>query len=103
MTDKSWKAFERRVARLFPGGRRRGADTRDGDGGKSDVICDGWAPECKLLSRPSFSDLLAAARQAEHNAAELQVPVAICKRKYDEDADALVALRLETFRRWFLC
>ena len=28
MGDASWKAFERRIARLFPNGRRRGADTR---------------------------------------------------------------------------
>ena len=102
MPDAAWKAFERRVARLFPNGRRRGADTRSEAGGKSDIICDGWAPECKLLSRPSFSALLEAARQSERNAQEGQIPVAIVKRKRDRDRDALVVLRLETFRKWFL-
>ncbi len=102
MPDAAWKAFERRIARLFPNGRRRGPDTRSGGNGKSDVICDGWAPECKLLARPSFSDLLDAARQSERNAEPGQVPVAIVKRKRDLDRDALVLVRLETFSRWFL-
>jgi hypothetical protein len=102
MPDAAWKAFERRVAKLFPNGRRRGADTRSETGGKSDIVCDGWAPECKLLSRPSFSALLDAAHQAERNAQALQVPVAIVKRKRDRDHDALVVMRLETFRKWFL-
>ena len=102
MPDASWKAFERRIARLFPNGRRRGADTRGENAGKSDIICDGWAPECKLLSRPSFSDLLDAARQAERNARELETPIAIVKRKRDRDGDALVVMRLETFAEWYL-
>ena len=88
---------------LVPNGRRRGPDTRGESAGKSDVICDGWAPEVKLLARPSFSDLLAAARQAERNAGELQTPVAVVKRKYDDDGDALVTMRLEQFEEWFLC
>lgn len=102
MPDASWKAFERRVAKRFPGGRRRGPDTRGESAGKSDVICNGWAPECKLLSRPSFSDLLDAARQAERNAEASQIPVAIVKRKRDYDANALVVIRLDVFSDWFL-
>lgn len=101
--DKSWKAWERRCAKLFPNGRRRGADTRGEDGGKSDIICDGWSPEVKLLSRPSFSDLLSAARQAERNAQPLQVPIAVVKRKHDPDSDALVVMRWQTFAEWYLC
>ena len=99
MPDAAWKAFERRIAKLFPGGRRRGPDVT---GGKSDVVCDGWAPECKLLSRPSLSDLLDACRQAEHNARDLQTPVAIIKRKNARDSDTLVCMRLEVFAEWFL-
>ena len=102
MPDKSWKAFERRMAKLFPNGRRRGADTGSESGGKSDIICDWWAPECKLLSRPNFSDLLEAARQAERNAKDSQIPVAIVKRKQDRDSNALVVMRLEVFGDWFL-
>ena len=95
VADAAWKAFERRMARLFPKGRRRGADTRGPSTGKSDIICDGWSPECKLLGRPSFSDLLDAARQAERNAEPLQTPVAIVKRKRDRDTDSLVVMRLD--------
>ena len=102
MPDAAWKAFERRIARLFPNGRRRGADTRSEAGGKSDIVCDGWSPELKLLGRPSFSDLLGAARQAERNAEALKIPVAIVKKKGARDADSIVVLTLSTFVSWFL-
>ena len=62
----------------------------------------GFAPECKLLGRPSFGAMLDAARQAERNAEPLQTPVAIVKRKRDRDLDALVVMRLETFCQWFV-
>lgn len=99
MAEKAWKAFERRIAKRFPAGRRRGPDTH---GGKSDIVCDGFAPECKLLGRPSFSAMLDAARQSERNAESMQTPVAIVKRKQDQDRDALVVMRLETFCDWFV-
>lgn len=102
MTDTAWKAFERRIAAVF-GGTRRGAYTGNGRSGKSDIIIDGWSVECKLLSKPSFQDLLNAALQAERNMeSERDIPVAIVKRKRDLDANALVVLRLETFRAWFI-
>lgn len=99
MADKSWKAFERRIA-AFVGGKRRGADTRDERGGKSDVIHPHFAIECKLLSRPSFSAMLDACRQSERNAEEHQEPVAIVKRKNDPDDNAIVCMRLSTWREW---
>lgn len=103
MSDTAWKAFERRIARAFPNGRRRGADTRGEHAGKSDVVCDGWAPECKLQARLGFADMLAAARQSERNASSpIQTPVAILKRPRDRDCDALVCMRLEVFSAWFL-
>ena len=102
MADAGWKAFERRIASLFPNGRRRGPDTRGDSAGKCDIVCDGFAPELKLLGRPSFSDLLDAARQSERNAEPLKVPVAIVKRKRDRDADSLVVMRLESFVEWYL-
>lgn len=101
MGDAAWKAFERRVARIF-GGVRRGCDVRGPDGGKSDVIAPGWAIECKLLSRPGYADLLAAASQAEAAAKPDEIPVAIVKKKRADDVDALVVLRLETFCEWFV-
>lgn len=98
MPDKAWKAFERRLAARF-GGRRRGPDTADG---KSDIVVEGWAPEAKLLARPGYADLLNAARQAERNALNGEIPVAIIKRKGDLDNNALVVMRLETFSEWFI-
>src|SRR5262245_51165744 len=100
MPDAAWKAWERRVARVF-GGRRRGADTGDAErGGRSDVIAPGWSIECKLLGRPGYADLLEAARQAERAAKPSEIPVAVVKKKRSEDADALVCMRLEAFLEW---
>ena len=60
MADKAWKAFERRIASVF-GGKRRGADTSDDRGGKTDVIHPFYAIECKLLGAPSFMSMSVAA------------------------------------------
>lgn len=102
MTDTAWKAFERRVASVF-GGKRRGAYTGTTQGGKSDIIKPGWSIECKLLSRPCFADLLAAARQAEANAEQpTDIPISVIKRKGDLDTQALVVMRLERFKEFFV-
>jgi hypothetical protein len=102
VADAAWKAFERRIARVFRG-VRRGCDVRGPRGGKSDIIADGWAIECKLLGRPGYADLLAAARQAELAAEQNELPLAVVKRKGADDADALAVMRLEKFREWFVC
>jgi hypothetical protein len=102
MTDTAWKAWERRVAAIF-GGKRRGAYTGTTRGGKSDIIKTGWSIECKLLSRPGFADLLAAALQAEANAEQpTDIPIGVIKRKGDFDTQALVVMRLERFREFFV-
>ena len=98
MPDKSWKAFERRVAK-FVGGQRRGADflNRERGGGKDDVVHPTLSVECKLLSSVSYCDLLNAAKQAEKNCGDGKLPLAIVKKKGAQDKDALVILRLERF------
>ena len=102
MPDMAWKAWERRVAKIF-GGRRRGADTRTEGKGKTDVIADGWSIEAKLLSRPCYQDLLNASIQAERNSENnSDIPVAIVKRKGDLDKNALVVIRLERFEEFFV-
>lgn len=94
MGDASWKAFERRIAKVF-GGKRRGAVDHTGG---SDIIVDGWSVECKLLSRPSYSLMLDACLQAERERPHpTDIPVAVVKRKGDLDKNALVIMRLETF------
>ena len=105
-----WKAFEARIAARF-GLRRRGAATsRRGDGLSDACREDGsdsphWAIECKLLGRPSFQQLLDAARQAEAAAEGVRTghptPLAIVKRKNDHDANALVVMRLEPWLEWY--
>jgi len=103
MADKSWKAWERRVAKWFPDGRRRGADFRGDHSGKSDVISDGWSIEVKLLGRPTYGGMKDAARQAETNKEHpSDIPVAIVKKKGDPDKDALVVMRLESFSEYFI-
>jgi len=100
MADKSWKAFERRIAAVV-GGKRRGAYTRGSQGGLTDVLSEHWAVECKLLGRSSHSAILDACRQSEVNAEPGQTPVAFVKRKGDRDRDTIVAMRLETWRAWY--
>ena len=102
MADKSWKAFERRLSKMFPNGKRRGADYGDSKGGKSDRSCDGGSPELKLLGKPSFSAILSAIAQAKRNCEDDKVPIAIVKRKKMKDMDSVVCMDLETFRDWFL-
>ena len=101
MPEPAWKGFERRVATIL-GGKRRGAGTSEAGEGKCDVIVPGMAPELALLGRPSFSDLLSKARQAEKNAQPGQLPIAIVKRKRDHDDNALVVMRLEEWTKWYV-
>lgn len=101
MTDKSWKAFERRMCRIFKG-ERRGADYKSKRGGKNDCLADGWSIECKLLGRPTYQQMFDACKQAENaKESEMDIPIAIVKKKYAEDKDALVIMRLETFKEFF--
>lgn len=98
MGSQAWKHFERLVA-LCIGGERRGANTsRDGIG-RSDVIHEILSAECKRLSSPTFGDLLTALKQAEQAAThEHGLPIAVVGKKGSEVLDAVVAMRLETFR-----
>ena len=101
MADKAWKAWERTVASWL-GGARRGAQFRSPNGGTNDVVHDAWSIECKLLGRPSFSDLLEACRQAEKSADHpAQCPVAFVKKKNGRNDDALVIMRAATWRQWY--
>ena len=98
----SWKNFERRIAKVF-GGKRRGAYVSDGKSGKSDIIKDGWSIECKLLSRPTFGQMMDACLQAERNAEHhMDIPIAVIKKKNAKDNDSLVVMRLEMFKEFFI-
>lgn len=103
MADKSWKAGERRICRMF-GGERRGADYTGYAGGKNDCITPGWSIEIKIHKRPIFSNLEKDVRKAEaRRERPSDIPIAIMKRKGQgiPDKDAIVAMRLETFLEYF--
>ena len=103
MTDKSWKAWERRVAKYF-GGQRRGADYGDRRGGKNDIIVAGFSIECKLLKRPTYKQMFDACIQAETNSENIiDIPIAVVKKNLQglKDKVALVVMRLGTFLDFF--
>jgi len=102
MPDKTWKAVERRLCKIF-GGKRRGADYADSRGGKNDCICNGWSIEIKNMMRPQFGLIEEDVRKAEERKEHPDdIPIAIMKRKRTRDADALVCIRLEVFEKQIL-
>ena len=102
MSDKAWKAFERRLAAVF-GGQRRGAHTSDGEHGKCDIIKPGWSIEAKLYTSPTYDVMLQAARQAERNREQPgDIPIAVVKRLRGKDENALVVIRLDVFQEYFV-
>ena len=103
MTDKTWKAAERQIARIF-GGQRRGADYKKKDGGgKSDIILDGWSIEVKHNKRPFFQLMFDAAVQAEKNRENpTDIPIAVIHKAGTPYKDSLVIMRIETFQDFFV-
>ena len=103
MTDKTWKAVERRICKIF-GGKRRGADYADERGGKNDCVeCKGWSIEIKNMLRPQFKLIEEDVRKAEERKEHPDdIPIAIMKRKQSRDADAIVCIRLEVFEKQIL-
>ena len=99
----SWKNFERRICRKF-GGERRGAYTSDGNCGKNDCRdVDGFSIEIKLLNRPTYQQMFDACIQAEKNAeCDMDIPIAIVKKKGVRDKNSLVIMRLEKFKEFFV-
>ena len=102
MSDKTWKARERRICRLF-GGERRGADYADAQGGKNDCIgTSGFSIEIKNMARPGFAVMCEDVRKAEERAAPDEIPIGIMFKKGMADKDGIVSMRLETFLEWFV-
>lgn len=100
----SWKAFERRICRMF-GGERRGADYVRGVEGKNDCITPGWSIEAKVWKRPTFSAIESDCRKAEARREHPNdIPISVMKKKGQgiPDKDAIVSMRLETFLELFV-
>jgi len=98
MSDKRWKATERRVARIL-GGRRVPVSGR-GRGDAPDIAHAWLSIEIKdRATLPAW--LLDALDQAEASATAEQLPVAVLHRAGDRHDAALVVLRLRDFVAWF--
>jgi len=104
MTDKTWKAVERAIAKFFPGAKRRGADFGGTDGGKSDIIFPGWSIEVKHRTKVPNLTLIAAAIQQAEDAREqpTDIPIAIIHLAGTEYKNSVVCMRLETFADFFV-
>ena len=97
MTDKRWKATERKIAALL-GGRRVPVSGR-GRGAQPDIAHPWLALEVKDRAvLPLW--LLDALAQAEASATTAQLPVAVLHRAGDRHDQALVVLRLADFVGW---
>jgi hypothetical protein len=98
MTDKRWKATERRIAALL-GGRRVPVSGR-GRGDQPDIAHPWLALEVKdRATLPVW--LLDALPQAEASGTPAQLPVAVLHRAGDRHDHALIVLRLADFVDWF--
>ena len=100
MSDKSWKAWERDVAKKL-GGKRRGPDFRGPDAGRDGVIHPVFATEVKLLSAIRWGDVLRALDQAKASHDGSKLPIAVLRRKHRSKTDAVVCIRLDDFAEWY--
>jgi hypothetical protein len=96
MTDKAWKAAERRIATLL-GGKRVPVNGRSDE---PDVAHPWLAVEVKhRASLPPW--LLSALGQARKGATADQLPIAVVHQAGQRYEDALVLVRLRDFADWF--
>jgi len=90
----TWKAVERRLARML-GGRRVGCTGKD----TPDVIGDWWVAEIKHRSRPYPQWLTSALAQVvKHGNGKLPFVVFHEKGKHDD----IVVMRRSDFCKWFI-
>jgi hypothetical protein len=97
MSDKRWKATERRIAALL-GGRRVPVSGR-GRGDQPDIAHPWLSLEIKDRATLPFW-LLDALDQAERSVTAAQRPGAVLHRAGDRHDAALVVLRLANFVDW---
>ncbi len=95
MTNKTWKAHERAVAKRV-GGRRIGPTGRQGP----DVVSAWLSIECKSRKAlPAW--LVNALQQARSGASETHLPLVILHQVGARHDDDLCVLSLADFTRWF--
>lgn len=92
---KYWKDHERRIATAI-GGKRISAPWRQG----ADVVNNWLCIECKARKKlPQWIE--DALRQAEKDAKEYQLPIAVLHEKGRHQKNDLVVIRWNTFQEWF--
>jgi hypothetical protein len=92
MPDAAWKAFERWIA-SYLGGERVWKD-------QEDVAHPVFSIECKYRKEiPRW--LKRALAQAELNAPLDKLPMVVLHEKNQKRDQALVVIRLSTFREWY--
>lgn len=102
MPTKTWKNAELVIARWLKG-KRRGADYRGENAGKSDIIKPGWSIEVKHLTRPTFGAIVAALLQSGRNKPEPNdIPIAVIHKVGDDYSKSLVVMFLDEFAKYFI-
>ena len=103
MSDKAWKAAERRVAADF-GAERRGADFGDLRGGKSDLIgAEPYSVEIKSYARWGSHVVQEALEQSARASTEAELPIVVMLTKNgDRMKTGIVCIRYEDFLDWYV-
>ena len=102
MTDKTWKARERRICRSL-GCLRRGPDYADAEGGKTDC-CDECPYSVEIRNRKNipFAQVRDQVNKATIRAGADQIPIAIMFQPGMHDEQGIVCMSFHTFREWFV-
>ena len=94
MADKSWKSFERRIAKLTGGRRIPNTEERNG----ADVISDAFVYQCKLRrGQPSYlkkwlNGIVSAGKRVN------AIGCVVWKAPHKPDDEAVVILRLKDWQ-----
>ena len=88
MSDKSWKQFERRIAKRLDG-------RRVGILGKEDIEHPLFSIECKLLKELP-KGLTEPYKQAEKNCPAGKIAIVCMKEKKKQDGNALIIMSFES-------
>jgi len=97
LSDRTWKAAERRVARALHGRRLGpGADRADVRAGAGDWLC------CEVKTRRALPAWLQdGLGQARHYATAEQLPLLVLHQTGARYGEAIICLTLADFRAWF--
>lgn len=101
MSSARWKAVESYYCTRL-GGKRRGADYSDADGGKNDCICAKYSVEIRHRKKVSHADILSQVQKATERAEPGQIPLHIVHTPGTKLDDGLVIMRFGEFVKHFV-